>query len=99
VVRLTSGCDTRGATQVPSDRPETRRYVLVEGVSPQFLATRFDVFPGGCVATRFSAPAERRAELTTEATLLLDFTTRQALQQALDQRSDGRLRLDPEGQR
>jgi tRNA A-37 threonylcarbamoyl transferase component Bud32 len=99
VVRLTSGCDTRGATQVPSDRPETRRYVLVEGVSPQFLATRFDVFPGRCDATRFSAPAERRAELTTEATLLLDFTTRQALQQALDQRSNGRLRLDPEGER
>jgi hypothetical protein len=99
VVRLTPGCDTRGATRVPADRPGIRRYVRVEAVSPQFLATRFDVFPGGCVTTRFSAPAGRRAELTTEATLLLDFTTRQALQQALDQRSEGRLELNPEGAR
>ncbi|HEX8860727.1 MAG TPA: hypothetical protein VGC06_16875, partial [Actinomycetes bacterium] len=99
VVRLTRGCDTRGATQVPADRPGIRRYVLVDAVSPRFLATRFDVFPGGCATTRFSAPAARRAELTTEATLLLDFTTRQALQQALDQRSNGRLELNPEGAR
>jgi tRNA A-37 threonylcarbamoyl transferase component Bud32 len=97
VVRLTSSCDTRGATQVPADRPGARRYVLVEGVTPRFLARRFDVFPGGCVATRFSAPARGRAELTSEATLLLDFTTRQALQQALDRRSNGRLQLNPEG--
>jgi hypothetical protein len=99
VVRLTRGCDTRGATRVPADRPGIRRYVLIDAVSPQFLATRFDVFPGGCATTRFSAPAARRAELTTEATLLLDFTTRQALQQALDQRSNGRLELNPEGAR
>ena len=99
VVRLTRGCDTRGATRVPADRPGIRRYVRIDAVSPQFLATRFDVFPGGCATTRFSAPAARRAELTTEAALLLDFTTRQALQQALDQRSDGRLELNPEGAR
>jgi hypothetical protein len=28
---------------------------------------------------------------------MLDFTTRQALQQALERRSDGRLHLDPGG--
>jgi tRNA A-37 threonylcarbamoyl transferase component Bud32 len=99
VVRLTPSCDTRGATQVPADRPGIRRYVLVDAVSPQFLATRFDAFPGGCATTRFSAPAPRRAELASEAALLLDFTTRQALQQALDERSDGRLELNPEGAR
>jgi hypothetical protein len=30
-----------------------------------------------------------------EARLIIDFTTRQALQQALEQRSGGRLHLDP----
>jgi tRNA A-37 threonylcarbamoyl transferase component Bud32/membrane-associated phospholipid phosphatase len=99
VVRLSATCDTRGATQVPSDRPGARRYVLIQAVEPRFLATRFDAFQGGCVTTRFSAPADRRAELTAEATLLLDLTTRQALQQALDRRSDGRLELNPEGGR
>ena len=99
VVRLSASCDTRGATLVPSDQPGARRYVLIQAVEPRFLAIRFDAFQGGCVTTRFSAPADRRAELTAEATLLLDFTTRQALQQALDRRSDGRLELNPEGGR
>jgi hypothetical protein len=41
-------------------------------------------------------PAANRAEITSQlATILGCYTTRQALQQALDQRSGGRLRLDP----
>ena len=96
VVRMTARCDTGEATLVPSDQPGARRYMLVEQLAPRFLATQFDVSAGGCVTTRFSTPAETRAELTREAALLLGFTTRQALQQALERRSDGRLQLDPE---
>jgi hypothetical protein len=40
--------------------------------------------------------AEHRAQLASEAPLILGATTRASLQQALDQRSDGRLRLDPD---
>jgi hypothetical protein len=71
------------------------RYVLVERQAPQFSATHFDVFAGGCITTRLTVPAERRAELITESAQLLGFTTRQSLQQALQQRSHGRLHLDP----
>ena len=53
------------------------------------------MFDGGCVTTRLTAPAEYRAQLTGEATAMLGFTTRQALAQELEQRSDGRLNLDP----
>ena len=95
VVRLSTGCDIRGATLLSSDQPGARRFMLIERLAPQFSATRFDVFAGGCITTRLTAPAERRAELTTEAPLILGFTPRQALQQALEQRSDGRLQLDP----
>jgi hypothetical protein len=35
-------------------------------------------------------------EFAAQAPQVLGFTTRQALQQALDQRSHGRLHLDPE---
>jgi tRNA A-37 threonylcarbamoyl transferase component Bud32 len=98
VMRMTAGCDTRGAPQVPSYRPGVRRYLLVEQEgAPRFLARRYDVFAGGCVATRVSGPTRTRAELTSDASLMLDFTTRQALQQALERRSDGRLHLDPGG--
>jgi hypothetical protein len=76
-----------------------RRYQWTESLTPTFQATRFDVFPGGCVITRVRAPAARASEVTTEAPLILGFTSRQDLQRALAQRSGGRLRLDPGGPR
>jgi hypothetical protein len=96
VIRLSADCDVQGANLVPSAQPETRRYMRIEGQAPQFSATRFEVFPGGCVTTRLTAPAAYQAELTTQATALVGFTSRQTLQQLLEQRSDGRLHLDPE---
>jgi hypothetical protein len=95
VARLTAACDPRGATQVIPDQPGVRRYILVEQLGPEFSVTRLDVFPGGCLTTRMTAPAAGRAGLTSEASLVLGLTTRQTLQQALDQRSEGRLHLDP----
>jgi tRNA A-37 threonylcarbamoyl transferase component Bud32/membrane-associated phospholipid phosphatase len=95
VVRLTATCDPVGAIRVPSDQPRARRYLRIERLAPQFSASRFDVFAGGCVTTRLTAPAAHRAQLTSEVPSLLDFTTRQTLQQTLGQRSDGRLQLDP----
>jgi tRNA A-37 threonylcarbamoyl transferase component Bud32/membrane-associated phospholipid phosphatase len=95
VVRLTAGCDLRGATQVSADQPQVRRYQRIQRQAPGFEATHFDLFPGGCVTAQATVPAANRAEITSELATILHYTTRQALQQALDQRSDGRLRLDP----
>ncbi len=95
VVRMTAGCDIRRATPVLSAEPGALRYVLVERTAPKLSTTRFDVFPGGCVTMRLTMPTENRTQLINEAAQLLGFTTRQALQQALEQRSDGRLQLDP----
>ena len=94
-VRLTAGCDTQGATQVGSNQPQVRRYQRIQRQAPGFEATRFDRFPGGCVTAQVAVPAANRAEITSQLATLLHYTTRQALQQALDQRSDGRLQLDP----
>jgi tRNA A-37 threonylcarbamoyl transferase component Bud32/membrane-associated phospholipid phosphatase len=95
VVRLMAACDIRGATQMQSDQPQVRRYQRIDRLAPRFEATRFDVFPGGCVTAQAAVPAANRAEVTSELVTILGYTTRQALQQALDQRSGGRLRLDP----
>jgi hypothetical protein len=43
-----------------------------------------------------TAPLASRAEVTSEASLILGYTTRQSLQQRLEERSGGRLHLDPE---
>jgi membrane-associated phospholipid phosphatase/tRNA A-37 threonylcarbamoyl transferase component Bud32 len=95
VVRLTAHCDTQGATQVASDQPQVRRYQRIDGLTPRFEATRLDLFPGGCVTAQAAVPAANRAEITSQLATIVDYTSRQALQQALDQRSGGRLRLDP----
>ncbi|HEV2930621.1 MAG TPA: hypothetical protein VGW74_18210, partial [Propionibacteriaceae bacterium] len=60
-----------------------------------FSATRSHVFPGGCVAQRLTGPAASGEQLTSETSSAIGFTTREQLRRALDERSDGRLQLDP----
>src|SRR6266487_3725968 len=96
VVQLTAACDLTGATEIPPHQLGVRRYERIDRLAPRFTATGFDVFPGGCVTTRLTTPAASRAEVTSQAPLLLGFTSRAALRQALEVRSAGRLHLDPE---
>jgi tRNA A-37 threonylcarbamoyl transferase component Bud32 len=95
VVRLTATCTPAMSTEVPSDRMGVHRYLQVEQLAPLFTATRFDVFAGGCVTARLTAPAESRALVAGEAPLILGYVTRTELRDALAVRSDGRLQLDP----
>jgi tRNA A-37 threonylcarbamoyl transferase component Bud32 len=96
IVRLTADCDVRGASLVPPVQPEVRRYLRTEGQARQYSATRFEVFPGGCVTTRLTVPPVHQDRATSQAGALLGLTSRQTLQQMLEQRSDGRLHLDPD---
>jgi hypothetical protein len=95
VARLTAGCDTGQAAEEGSGRAGVRRYQRVERQAPLFTVVRFDVFPGGCVTTRIRTPTAYRAEVAGSAAGLLGFTSRDQLSQALEQRSGGRLHLDP----
>ena len=97
VVELTASCDLTGATEVTSEQPGARRYLRIDHDAPGFSATRAYAFPGGCVTARISAPAASGRQLTTETSSAIGFTTREELRQALSQRSDGRLQLDPGG--
>ena len=94
-VQLTAGCDTQGTTQVGSNQPQVRRYQRIQRQTPRFEAIHFDRFPGGCVTAQAAVPAANRAEITSELATIVHYTSRQALQQALDERSGGRLQLDP----
>jgi hypothetical protein len=96
VARLTAGCDLAGAAEEASGQPGVRRYQRVEGQAPLWRAVRLEVFPGGCLTTRITAPQSYRAEVAASAGDILGFTSRQTLVQELARRSDGRLHLDPE---
>jgi tRNA A-37 threonylcarbamoyl transferase component Bud32 len=95
VVRLTPACDPGGATEMPSQRPGVRHYEQTERTTDRFVATWYDQFPGGCVTSRLNSTSDVDGTFATEAAHVLGFVTRQALQQTLAQRSNGRLRLDP----
>jgi membrane-associated phospholipid phosphatase/tRNA A-37 threonylcarbamoyl transferase component Bud32 len=95
VVRLSATCDTTGATQQPSDQPRAQRYERTDHSGSGQAATWYTVFVGGCVTAQLDSTSAANAGFATEARSIIDFTTRQALQQALEQRSAGRLHLDP----
>jgi hypothetical protein len=93
-VELRAACDLTGATEVTSERRGARRYVRIDRGATEFSATRSYVVPGGCIVVRFTAPAAQQ-DLATETASAIGLTTRQDLAEALSQRSDGRLQLDP----
>jgi serine/threonine protein kinase len=95
VVRLTAACDPSGAVEGPSANADVRHYQQIESRSGEFAATWYDQFPGGCVTSRLHLTTDPNGEFAAQAPEVLGFTTRAALREALSQRSDGRLQLDP----
>jgi tRNA A-37 threonylcarbamoyl transferase component Bud32 len=95
VVRLAAACDPSGAVQGPSPTEGVRHFQRMESSTGEFIATWYDRFPGGCVTSRLHLETDPNGEFAAQAPQVLGFTTRATLQQALSQRSDGRLQLDP----
>jgi hypothetical protein len=98
-VRLTAGCDPSAAVEGPSATADVRHYQRIESRTGQFTATWYDQFPGGCVTSRLHLTTDPNGEFAAQAPQVLGFTSRAALQEALSQRSQGRLQLDPGGAR
>jgi tRNA A-37 threonylcarbamoyl transferase component Bud32 len=97
VVRLTAACAPSGAVEGPPPTAGLRHLQRTESsTGGEFTAIWFDLFPGGCVTTRLQLAIDPDGEFAAQAPQVLGFTTRQALQRALSQRSGGRLELDPE---
>jgi hypothetical protein len=95
VVRLTAACAPGEAVEGPSQTTGVRRYQQTESRTDEFTATWYDLFPGGCVTSRLRLTTDPNGEFAGQAPHVLGFTTREALREALSQRSDGRLQLDP----
>ncbi len=94
-VRLTESCDTSGATEIPSERPDMQRMERVTKVHPQFIARRFYVFDGGCITVVFTLSGSDSSEALAVATQGLGVVERDALRDLVREESDGRLELDP----
>ena len=94
-IRLDEGCDTTGATRIPSDREGMQRWERVEQVTPQYLGTRYYVFDGGCISLVFRLSGENRAEPLGFATQGIGAVPRDAVRAAVREQTEGRLELDP----
>ena len=95
-VLLRPSCDVTGATEVPSELPEMRRFERVTRVSAGYGGERHYTFDGGCVTYRFDLRGSTRAEPVAAVSESLAFLSRQKLDEMVRQVSGGRLRLDPD---
>ena len=96
-VLLRPSCDLTGATEVPSEQPELRRYERVTRVSTGYGGERHYTFTGGCVTYRFDLRGSTRGEPVAAAAESIAFLSRRNLDRAVREVSDERLRLDPTG--
>ena len=98
-LRFAESCDVTDATAVTTDVPGARRFERRPVDGTNTILTWYEVFPGGCVTARLSSrntASEVLEDVTSQAGQVIGFVTRADLAQALDERSDGRLRLDPQ---
>ena len=97
-LRFAESCDVTGATEVAADVPGARRFERRPVDGTNTILTWYEVFPGGCATVRLSsrnAAPEVLEDVTAQASRVIGFVSRADLARALDERSDGRLRLDP----
>jgi hypothetical protein len=91
-VHLRRNCDLEGATEIPSDEPDTRRFERIISVVDDFQAVRSYSFEGGCITYRFDFDRQGRA-LVNEVSVAIGFLDRSALDALIRERSGGDLRL------
>lgn len=98
-VTLTRRCDLRGVVEVDPQVAGSRRFVRPPATGGRVRQDAYDVFPGACIATRLTSRStvpEVVSEVTRDVAAVVGYVPRTQLGDALVQRSNGRLRLDPE---
>ncbi|HEX2784348.1 MAG TPA: hypothetical protein VHN36_12250, partial [Ilumatobacteraceae bacterium] len=97
-LRFADSCDITGATEAAADVAGARRFERGPVDGADTILTWYEVFPGGCATMRLSsrnAAPEVLQDVTVQARRVIGFVARADLARALDERSNGRLRLDP----
>jgi tRNA A-37 threonylcarbamoyl transferase component Bud32 len=97
-LRFADSCDVNGATEVGADVAGARRYERGPVEGTDLILTWYEVFPGGCTVAKLSsrnAAPDVLEDLTAQAPRVVGFVPRAELARVLDDRSDGRLDLNP----
>jgi hypothetical protein len=97
-LRFAESCDTTGAAEVAPDVSGAQRYERPPVERSDTVLTWYERFDGGCATVQLSSQSTEPVvldEVTRQAGQVIGFVTRSELADALDERSDGRLQLDP----
>ena len=87
-VTLRQRCGLGDAKRVPSDEAGARRFELVRQLRP-YSGVRYYEFRGGCVVYDFELESERSSALLNEASIMVNFVTRDELQDRVVEQSEG----------
>jgi serine/threonine protein kinase len=93
-VELLPSCDLARGTEVSSEQPGARRYILIDRAATPDRVVRTYTFQGGCVAERYTSVGSPE-RMAADASSSFGFVTRDQLARDLSRRSHGRLQLDP----
>lgn len=91
-VTLERSCNVAGATEVPTDEPDTRRFERILSVDRGLRATRVYRFAGGCVSYRLQF-SEKGQALVNEASIAVGFVTRSQVDARVRETTHGRRHL------
>jgi hypothetical protein len=92
-VQLQGSCQVSGATPVQPRADGVRTYSRLRTIRPRYAGTLYDVFPGGCVTTRFDFQRGPHIALMEDLGRAVELVPRRQLR--LDLRRDLGVELDP----
>ncbi|HJY24265.1 MAG TPA: RIO1 family regulatory kinase/ATPase [Actinomycetes bacterium] len=95
LISLTPSCNLEGTTEQPRDASGVRHYKRLSVNGDAFTATWIDVFDGGCASATTKTTISQLEPLEIDLRSAWTYSTRTELADALEQRSKGKLQLDP----
>ena len=83
VVSLVRHCVTTGATPIPPRPTGGRSAIGLLSIRPRYAGTLFDVFPGGCITSRFDLPRGQHIALMADLERIVGLLARTRLRTEL----------------
>ncbi len=93
IVTLRPSCEIGDATPIEPSEEGTRTYQRVDSIDPRYAGAFIDVFPGGCVESRYDFERGPHVALITDLQRAIDVASRRQLRQDLGRELG--IRLDP----
>lgn len=93
VVTLRPSCEIGDATPVAPSDDGTRTYQRIDSIDPRYAGAFIDLFPGGCIESRYDFERGPHVALITDLQRAIDVSSRRQLRQDLER--DLGIRLDP----